>query len=330
MLREGTPAPRPQGDAPANALPATEQALAAAGDLDLLPLPQLLQRLHDANASSAQAVAAALPQVERVVDLLVAGWRRGGRLVMVGAGTSGRIAAAEAAECPPTFGTAPERVVAVLAGGERALREAVEGAEDDAAAGGGAMDGLAVGPADLVLGVSASGTAPFVVAAVRRAAERRAPTAGLTAVATSPLAVAAGIPLVLATGPEAVAGSTRMKAGTAQKMALNLLTTAAMIRLGHVYGNRMVDFQPTNAKLRARAVRTVAEVAHVAPAAAEAALETCAWRVKPAIVCAALRVGAPEAERLLAAAEGDLRRVWRGRAAVARGDLEGRDRTVWG
>ncbi len=125
MLRDGTSVPRPQGDAPVDALPATERALAAAGDLDLLPLPQLLRRLHDANASSAQAVAAALPQLERAVDLLVAGWRREGRLVMVGAGTSGRIAAAEAAECPPTFGTPPERVVAVVAGGERALREAV-------------------------------------------------------------------------------------------------------------------------------------------------------------------------------------------------------------
>ncbi len=175
-----------------------------------------------------------------------------------------------------------------------------------------------------MVGVSASGTAPFVVAAVQHAAERRARTAGLTAVAASPLAAAAGVPVVLETGPEAVAGSTRMKAGTAQKMALNLLTTAAMIRLGHVYGNRMVDFQPTNAKLRARAVRTVAEVARVAPAAAETVLGMCNWRVKPAIVCAALRVGAPEAERLLTAAEGDLRRVWRGRAVGADDDRTGR------
>jgi len=290
------------------ALPDTERATERVA-LDVLPVADAVRHLHAAYAAVGPAVAAALPAIAAAVEVLVERWPRGGRLILVGAGTSGRIAAAEAAECPPTFGTPPERVVAVLAGGEAALARAVEGAEDDALAGRRAAEALAVGPADLVVGISASGTPAFVRACLEVARGAGAATAALTAVAGSPLALEADIPIVVPTGPEPVAGSTRMLAGSAQKMALNCLTTAAMARLGHVHGDRMVDFLPTNDKLRARAVRTVADLARVDAAAARAALEAGGWGVKPAVVAASLGLTPSEAEARLAATGGSLRRA---------------------
>jgi len=281
-------------------------------DLDQLAPAALVARLHAAYAAVSPAVEAALPALVTAVEALASRWPRGGRLILVGAGTSGRVAVAEAAECPPTFGTPPDRVVAVLAGGAGAMLAAVEGAEDDAAAGVRAMSERAVGPTDVVVGVSASGGAAFVCAAVAAARRAGATTAAVTCVGGSPLAVAAEIVAVLPTGPEPLAGSTRMLAGSAQKMALNILTTAAMTLLGHVHGDRMVDFRPSNAKLRARAAGTVAALAGVTPPEARAALEMAGWRVKPAIMMAAHRVSAAEAEGLLRRAEGSLRRALRG------------------
>ncbi len=315
--RGGRNGPAPWGlgpDGAAEPVPPTEALPEGAPELDALPLPERLAVLHQAQLQAVQAVAPALPAVAEAVRLLVEGWPRGGRLLLVGAGTSGRLAAAEAAECPPTFGTDPRRVLAVVAGGDAALRAAVEGAEDDAAAGAAAMDRLAAAPPDLVLGISASGGAPFVVAAVRRAAERGARTGAVTAVAGSPLARACGLAIVVPTGAECPAGSTRMRAGTAQKVVLNLLTTAAMVQLGHVYRNRLVDFLPSNAKLRGRAVRTVAHLAGVGPDVARQVLEACGWQLKPAILCAAAGLTPEQAAERLTAADADLRRA-RGESA---------------
>lgn len=294
-------------------LPDTERAAGAVA-LDSLSSAEAVRHLQAAYGAVGPAVAAAVPAIARAVDALVERWRQGGRLLLVGAGTSGRIAAAEAAECPPTFGTPAERVLAVVAGGEAALLAAVEGAEDDAPAGRLAAARVAPGPADLAVGVSAGGTPAFVLAFLAAAREAGALIVAVTAVAGSPLAHQADIPIILATGPEPVAGSTRLLAGSAQKVALNCLTTAAMARLGHIHGERMVDFLPTNAKLRARAVRTVAELAGVPEAAARAVLVAAGWQVKPAVLAAALGLDAHTAAQRLAAAGGSLRRALAARA----------------
>jgi N-acetylmuramic acid 6-phosphate etherase len=227
------------------------------------------------------AVGRALPAIAALADDAAAALRAGGRLIYAGAGTSGRLGALDAAECPPTFGVAPSRVVAIVAGGARALRRAVEGAEDDAAAGSAAVARARAGPRDVVIGLSASGRTPFVLAALAEARRRRARTALLT---SNPAARAqVHHRVVLATGPELVAGSTRMKAGTAAKMALGLLTTATFVRLGAVRGGRMVALRPTNQKLRARAVRNVVALAGVGAARARRLLEEAGWSVAAAV-----------------------------------------------
>ena len=194
-----------------------------------------------------------LPQIADAVVRIAAALRRGGRLIYVGAGTSGRLAVLDAAECPPTFGTPPDLVQAVLAGEAQAVTEAVEGAEDDEAAGERAMDARGAGPDDVVVGIAASGRTPFVVAAVRRARARGAATIAVACTPASPLEAACHLSIVPLVGPEVIAGSTRLKAGTAQKLVLNMLSTLTMVQLGKVYGNLMVDLTATNAKLRRRA-----------------------------------------------------------------------------
>jgi N-acetylmuramic acid 6-phosphate etherase len=226
-------------------------------------------------------VARALPALARLADLAAAALSAGGRLVYVGAGTSGRLAALDAAECPPTFGTRPRDVVAIVAGGARALRRAVEGAEDDRDGGRAAVRRARLGPRDVAVGVSASGTTPYVLAALGEARARGARAALVTC---NPAArLAAGLTVVLRTGPELVAGSTRLKAGTATKMALSLLSTAAMLRLGRVRAGRMIDLVGTNEKLRRRAVRIVAELGGVGAPRAQAALARRGWSVRAAL-----------------------------------------------
>jgi N-acetylmuramic acid 6-phosphate etherase len=227
-----------------------------------------------------RAVDGALPALARLAARAAGALEAGGRLVYAGAGTSGRLAALDAAECPPTFGTDPRQVVALVAGGARALRRAVEGAEDDAPAARTAVRRARVRERDLVVGVSASGTTPWVRAALEEARRRGAATALVTC---NPAARGAPLRVVLRTGPELIAGSTRMKAGTATKMALTLLSTAAMLRLGRVRGGRMVDLVATNEKLRRRAVRIVAELARASPARARAALAGAGWSVRAAV-----------------------------------------------
>lgn len=223
----------------------------------------------------------ALPSLARLVDLAVGRLGRGGRLLYAGAGTSGRLGALDAAECPPTFGVSPSRVSALVAGGARALRRAVEGAEDDDAAAAAAVRAARVGPDDLLVALTASGTTPFALAALAEARRRRAATALVT---SNPSArPAADVRVVLATGAELVAGSTRMKAGTATKMALGLLSTATFVRLGAVRRGRMIALRPASAKLRARAVRNVAELAEVSGAEARALLDRAGWDVRKVI-----------------------------------------------
>jgi N-acetylmuramic acid 6-phosphate etherase len=259
-------------------------------------------------ALAADVVARATPSIAIAVDAIVERLRAGGSLHYVGAGTSGRLAMLDAAECPPTFGTPPSLVVAHVAGGEPALVRAVEGAEDDAEA---AIVEMRenVRAEDAVVGISASGGAPFVVAALREARLIGARAIALTSVAASALARAADLSIVVETGPEALAGSTRLKAGTAQKLVLNAISTATMVRMGRVYDNLMVDVVATNAKLQARAIRLVSSVAEVDAARARALLADSAGNVKVAITMHRRGVDAAEARALLDEAGGFLRPV---------------------
>jgi N-acetylmuramic acid 6-phosphate etherase len=275
-------------------VPPTERVHPAGLDLHALPARRLLARLHAGDGEAVRAVGRALPALARLAEAAAKTLASGGRLVYAGAGTSGRLGALDAAECPPTFGVAPSRVVALVAGGPRALRRAVEGAEDDAGAGAAAVRRIRTGERDLVVGISASGTTPFVLGALREARRRRARTALLT---SSPDARPPVRHLVLLdTGPERVAGSTRMKAGTATKMALSLLSTAAFVRLGAVHRGRMVALRPTSEKLRRRAVRTVAELSGASPSRARAALLRSGWSVARALSGLGAAVGRTRAE----------------------------------
>jgi N-acetylmuramic acid 6-phosphate etherase len=287
----------------------TEAANPATRDLDRLAVLEQARLMNAEDRRVADAVEAALPAVAEAVTRIADALERGGRLVYVGAGTSGRLAALDAAECPPTFGVDPHTVQAVLAGGPRAMAEAVEGAEDDTTAGAREMDARGVGPADAVVGVAASGETPFTVAAVRRARERGAWTAGITCNPGTPLEAACDLAIVAVVGPEVVAGSTRLKAGTAQKLILNMLSTLAMVRLGKVYGNLMVDLRATNAKLRRRAVRIVAAAAAAPERDADAALARAGGRVPVAIVMLRLGLEAAAAAERLAQAGGSVRRA---------------------
>ena len=288
-------------------LPTTELPNPHTEGLDRLPTEQMLARINDEDATVAGAVRAELPQIARAVDAVAARLRRGGRLLYVGAGTSGRLGCLDAAECLPTFGVPPEMVRGIIAGGETALTRAVEGAEDDAEAGARAMDEAEVGPEDAVVGISASGGAPYVRAAMARARALGALTVGIANTAGSALADAVDIAIAPVTGPEVLTGSTRLKAGTAQKMVLNMLSTGAMIRIGKTYGNRMVDVQATNVKLRARSRRLLREIGGVGDEETAAELlRQAGGSVKTAIVMARRAVDRAEAERLLDDAGGFL------------------------
>jgi N-acetylmuramic acid 6-phosphate etherase len=284
---------------PGELLPSTEGVNAATRGLDALAGAELVAVLVRAQARAFEAVCAAAPALARAVEAVAERLRAGGRLHYVGAGTSGRLAMLDAAECPPTFGTAASLVQAHVAGGNVALVRAVEGAEDDAAAGE-AEARTAFSPADAVVGISASGGARYVVAALRVARELGALTVGVTCEARSALAAAAEHPIVVATGAEPLAGSTRLLAGTAQKLVLNTLSTAVMVRLGKVYDNLMVDVVATNEKLRRRALRLVAQLAPADDARARSLLDAAGGSVKVAVVMARREVDAEQARALLA------------------------------
>lgn len=287
----------------------TEQPNPRTADLDRLPTLEMVRAIHAEDHLAVAAVDEVLAEVARAADLMAEAYRRGHRWLFVGAGTSGRIALAEAAECPPTFGTPPERIVAVMAGGAGALARAREGAEDDEAAAVADLDGQGLAAGDVVIGLAASGRTPYVLSAVAHGRARGAATIGVTSVPGSTLCSQVDVAIAPDTGPEAVLGSTRLKAGTAQKLVTNMLTTAAMVRLGRVYQNLMVDMKATNEKLRGRAVRLVVLATGTDPESAQAALDAAGGSVKQAIVQVAVGVAPEEAARLLAATEGHLRPI---------------------
>ncbi|MGD9484986.1 N-acetylmuramic acid 6-phosphate etherase [Streptomyces sp. TRM70308] len=278
-------------------------------EIDRLPTLELATLMNAEDATVPAAVAARLPQLAAAIDAAAERMAGGGRLVYAGAGTAGRLGVLDASECPPTFNTAPGQVVGLIAGGRRALVTAVEGAEDDAGLAAADLDELGLTGADTVLGVSASGRTPYAVGAVEHARRLGALTVGLSGNAGSPLGAAAEHGIEIVTGPEVVAGSTRLKAGTAQKLALNMFSTITMIRLGKTYGNLMVDVRASNAKLHARSRRIVALATGADPAEVEAALRATGGEVKPAILTLLAPVDADRAARLLADADGHLRRA---------------------
>jgi N-acetylmuramic acid 6-phosphate etherase len=287
-------------------LPSTEQTNPHTAGLDTLDTAHLLDLLVRDQRAAVDAVRAQLAPLTEVVDAVYERLQRGGRLHYVGAGSSGRLGALDAAEMPPTFGTAPETVCAHIAGGSAALRQAVEGVEDDRAAGEAEMSEH-VTARDAVVGISASGSAAYVVGALERAHALGAYTVALTNAGNSPLAGAADTAIVLPTGAEALAGSTRLKAGTAQKIALNALSTAVMVRLGKVHDNLMVDVVAGNRKLRGRAVRLVCTLTGVDETRAHELLARAGGRVKVAVVMQRRGIGVDAARDLLARHGGALR-----------------------
>jgi N-acetylmuramic acid 6-phosphate etherase len=280
----------------------TEAADATTAEIDRVSTAARVHMLIDAQLAAVDAVHDARAAIARAVDVVVAALQAGRRVVVLGAGTSGRLAVLDAAELPPTFGCDPARWEGRIAGGDGALRRSVEGAEDDAVAGAHALDDLVAG--DVAIGVSASGGAPYVCAALGAVRPRGVHAIAIVNARESALAAAAEIAIEAITGAEPIAGSTRMRAGTAQKIVLNTISTAAMIGLGKTYRNLMIDVVPSNAKLRARAERLVRELGGDVDAAA--LLGTAGGSVKAAIVMARRCVGYDEAERLLAAAGGRL------------------------
>ena len=285
----------------------TERRSETAGDLDLRSTRALVQLMNEHDAAVPAAVAAAADEIVRAIDAVVERLDRGGRLVYVGAGTSGRLAALDAAECESSFSAPPGQVVAVVAGAALASAAEWDAAEDDAAAGARDVEEIGVGPHDAVVGVSASGRTPYVLGALDAAASAGALTVAVVCVRGSELARLARHEIAVVAGPEVLAGSTRLKAGTAQKLVLNMLSTISMIRLGKTYGDLMVDVAATNDKLRGRVRRVVELATGVAPAEAERALTAAGGEARVAIVSLLAGVEAEAARGRLAAAKGNVR-----------------------
>ncbi|MFJ2032444.1 N-acetylmuramic acid 6-phosphate etherase [Streptosporangium sp. NPDC087985] len=280
---------------------ATEKSDPRYSEIDTLPTEEIVRLMNTADTAVPAAVATAGPAISTAIDGIAGRVAAGGRLLYVGAGTSGRLAVLDASECPPTFGTAPELVQGIIAGGETALVRSVEGAEDDAEAGAAEIRGRDVGPLDSVVGISASGQAPYVVAAVAEARRRGALTVGLACNTGTPLAAEAEHAIEVVVGPEVVTGSTRLKAGTAQKLVLNMISTITMIRCGRTYGNRMIEVSTSNSKLVDRAARMVAEITGSDALVAGGVLREAGNDVKTAVVMIERGLGADDARSLLAA-----------------------------
>ncbi|HEY3734991.1 MAG TPA: N-acetylmuramic acid 6-phosphate etherase [Streptosporangiaceae bacterium] len=285
----------------------TEQANSAFSDLDQLPVTDLVTLMAAQAQRAGDAVAGAVRLLAPVVEEVVKRLEAGGRLVYVGAGTAGRLGMLDAAEAVPTFSVPAGTIVAVLAGGQEAFGNAAENVEDEPEAGADALDRLGVSDRDAVLGISASGRTPFVLGAIRRANELGALTVGLACNESTPLGAIAHLPVEIPIGPEVIAGSTRLNAGTVQKIALNIISTAAMVRLGKTFGSLMVDVKPTNAKLRERAVRIVTTITGASADAARDALAASDWRPKVASIVLAAGLDADKAGALLDRHRGRLR-----------------------
>ena len=282
----------------------TEERNERTVNIDALSTLDMVRLINDEDKKVALAVERETERIAEAVDVIAAQLKAGGRLIYSGCGTSGRLGVLDAVECPPTYSTDPEMVMGLIAGGYNAMFRAVEGAEDDASLGERDLRGIHFCAEDVLVGIAASGRTPYVLGAMAYARSVGAHVIAVTCCPGSPVAEAAEISIAPAPGPEVVTGSTRMKSGTAQKMVLNMLSTGAMIKLGKVYGNLMVDVKPSNEKLVERCRRIVREAAEVDEAAAKAALEQCGYHPKTAIVMLRLGVDAKEAKALLKQSDG--------------------------
>jgi N-acetylmuramic acid 6-phosphate etherase len=285
----------------------TEHRNPASRELDRLSSRAILRLMNREDHKVATSVGREIPAIARAVDAIVRGIRKGGRLIYVGAGTSGRLAVLDAAECPPTFGVSRHLVQALIAGGRRAVTGAVEGAEDSVANGARDLRAKKLTRNDVVVGIAASGTTPYVLGALAFARKRGATTVAVTSNGRAPITRHARIVIAPEVGPEIVAGSTRLKAGTSQKLVLNMLSTAAMVRLGHVYENLMIDVALTNQKLRQRGLRILCEASGKDLSAAEHALRQSGHNLRTALVMLKCSLGATEARAQLVLAKGNLR-----------------------
>ncbi|WCD93553.1 N-acetylmuramic acid 6-phosphate etherase [Microbacterium sp. nov. GSS16] len=285
----------------------TEAAAPERGDLDVLSTEELVRSMNAEDRGVPEAVAARATEIAAAVDGIVDRFRRGGRLIYIGAGTAGRIGVLDASECPPTFGTDPSMVVGLIAGGETAIRSAVEDAEDDEDAAEASLRGLNLSPDDTIVGISASGRTPYVVGGLTFARGMGALTVAIASNADSAIGSAAEIAIEVVTGPEFVSGSTRLKAGTAQKLVVNMLSTLSMIKLGKTYRGVMVDLVATNEKLRARSISTVSRLAGVEVDEAMTALDAAGGSVKLALLMLATGASAAAAADALQRTDGILR-----------------------
>ncbi|KER02674.1 N-acetylmuramic acid 6-phosphate etherase [Photorhabdus temperata] len=277
----------------------TESRNPASTCIDTLPTLEMLQIINDEDKKVALAVEQTLPQIAATVDKIAEAFRQGGRLIYIGAGTSGRLGILDASECPPTYGSRPEQVIGLIAGGHQAILRAVENAEDNRQLGTNDLQALNFNSKDVLVGIAASGRTPYVLGAMEYAKSVGATVACISCNPDSPMTQAADIAMIPVVGPEIVTGSSRMKAGTAQKLILNMLTTGAMIRTGKVYGNLMVDVEATNAKLVERQKNIVMAATECDRAQAEQALVACDGHCKTAIVMILAGIDAQQAKALL-------------------------------
>ncbi len=287
----------------------TEQRNPASMEIDQKSTVEILRIINREDHKVARAVKKQIPQIARVVEWITQSFQRSGRLIYVGSGTSGRLGILDASECPPTYNVPPNVVIGVIAGGKKAIVDPMEGAEDDENAGCQAMRRLKISSKDTVVGIAASGRTPFVIGAMKFAKERKAKVASLTSTPASPMEKLADEAITPLTGPEVVAGSTRMKAGTAQKMVLNMLTTAAMIRMGYVYSNLMIHVQLTNDKLRERGRRIVREATGKTYEEADQVLRSAKGNIKVSILILHFQETASQARLRLKKAGQNLRKA---------------------
>ena len=290
----------------------TERRLEASMNIDAISIAQAVEIMHEQDRIAVEAVGREHASIARAIELVVAAFCAGGRLFYAGAGTSGRLGVLDASECPPTFRSDPEMVQGIIAGGPDAMFRAKEGAEDSADGGAAEMDARSIGPNDVLLGIAAGGTTPFVRGALERARARGAKTIFFCCVQQFPNEPQADVVIRPLTGPEVITGSTRLKAGTATKLVLNRITTIAMIQLGKVYENLMVDLRATNTKLRDRATRIVGTLTGLSREPAAKLLDLAGGHVKPAILMHRRNLSLDAAKRLLEAHQGHLRAAMEG------------------
>lgn len=290
----------------------TEQVNAKYAMLDAMSVSELLQAMNENDAEVPQAVAKKLPAIEKAIDSIVDRMMRGGRLIYLGAGTSGRLGVLDAAECGPTFSVSEDQVVAFIAGGEKALRKPAEGAEDNTELAVDDLKSISVGPLDSVIGIAASGRTPYVLGAIEYGRSVGAFTAAITCNPNSAAGQLAEVAIDIDSGPELLAGSTRLKSGTAQKLVLNMISTITMVRLGKTYGNLMVDLQISNEKLQDRAIRIICKATDCTEAEAKAALIASDHQVKTAILMILLKVDAATAKERLNASSNRIREALNG------------------